>query len=163
MPRLYHKFSENEYNHAAFFLMSGWQQLLKRAGDRAGRYRWSMEHLEGAKPSKAGEKGFKLSGGGGCFLEKGIWLLSKGRQKKVRDRKRKTGHTHDLLLPVYIFWLGQPKNKGVREKSSMLAIQSSHSQDPELKSQTTSKRNWCQRGNFHWLAKKPNPNLYCFL
>lgn len=31
MPKLYHECSENEGNHAAFFLMFGRQQLLTRA------------------------------------------------------------------------------------------------------------------------------------
>lgn len=49
---------------------------------------------------------------------------------------------HPCLFTCFVW--GQPKNKWV-EESSMLAILSPHSQDPELKSHTTNMRNWSQR------------------
>lgn len=61
IPRLCHELSENECNHAAFFF----NVQLSLAAQRGWRQGWqvSLEHMEGAEPTKAGEEGPKLGAG----------------------------------------------------------------------------------------------------
>lgn len=100
-----YKLSENESYHAAFFLTFSWHSCSTGLGDRASRYLWSLEPLEGVTSGEAGK---------GCSN----WVVARGASyrgasasgvrgdRSGRGKEKKTGSTYGSPLPIYMFCLG---------------------------------------------------------
>lgn len=154
MPRLYQKNSVRmSVILAAFFLMFSWHQLLGGAGGRAGSYIWSLEYLEWAKPGKAGGKGLKLGGGEEYCLEKGIWLLRKGRRqwREALEGRQPVPMTSLACLNILP---GANLKKRCKKWSFMLAILSPYSRDPELRAILLLREIEVREASIGWLANQ---------